>query len=113
MNADHFPDTDTDTVIDIDTVIDMAHGDPEVDPTRVGTDGESEAATTSRPTRPGAHPFDPISAVFGLLACLSGALVVTGTVDPLDAEGAGLWFAGAAISIGIALLPWGRKADHR
>ena len=68
--------------------------------------------TPTSPPRSEAHPFDAISAVLGILACLAGLLVVTASADIFAADDAGVWVAAAAIAIGTALLPWGRRARH-
>jgi hypothetical protein len=53
------------------------------------------------------HPFDPVSAVLGILAVTFGLLVA---LDEFGDGGgnAGWWIAVAAVVVGVALLPWRR-----
>ncbi len=51
------------------------------------------------------HPFDAVSAALGALAIALGALVASGTVGSFDTRGA-WWLAGAAIVVGLAIIPW-------
>jgi hypothetical protein len=51
------------------------------------------------------HPFDPISAVFGVLAVALGILVATRSLGGFDTAG-GWWLAAAAAVVGVALIPW-------
>lgn len=55
-----------------------------------------------------AHRFDPLSAVLGIVAIVTGALVMLGDTNPLSSN-FGPWIAIGALAIGIALLPWGRR----
>lgn len=68
-----------------------------------------DSAFAERPAPRSGRPFDPISAVFGLLACFAGAVVATGLVDPIGADDAGTWIAAAVIALGVVLLPWGAR----
>ena len=54
------------------------------------------------------HRFDPISAVLGIVAIVAGILVMLGDTDPFSSD-LGPWIAVGVLSIGIALLPWGRR----
>ena len=74
------------------------------------TDIVDDEQPTHETLRRGTHPFDPISAVLGILACLAGALTITGTLDPFGADDAGVWVAAAVATIGIAMLPWGLRS---
>ena len=51
------------------------------------------------------HPFDPVSAVFGVLAVALGVLVATRSLGGFDTAG-GWWLAAAAAVVGVALIPW-------
>jgi hypothetical protein len=51
------------------------------------------------------HPFDPVSAVFGVLAVALGILVATRSLGGFDTAG-GWWLAAAAAVVGVALIPW-------
>jgi hypothetical protein len=55
-----------------------------------------------------AHRFDPLSAVLGIVAIVTGVLVVLGDTNPLSSD-FGPWIAIGALAIGIALLPWRRR----
>jgi hypothetical protein len=56
------------------------------------------------------HPFDPVSAVLGVLAIAVGMLVATRGLDAFDTSG-GWWMAAVAIVVGLGLIPWrGRGA---
>lgn len=57
-----------------------------------------------------AHRFDPPSAVLGIVAIITGVLVMLGDTDPLSTN-LGPWIAIGALAIGVALLPWSRH--HR
>jgi hypothetical protein len=56
------------------------------------------------------HPFDPVSAVLGVLAVALGVLVVSGQLGEFDTEGA-WWIALAALVIGVAIIPWRRRSE--
>jgi hypothetical protein len=56
------------------------------------------------------HRFDLIAAALGVIAVTIGLVVATGAVDSMDA-GDGWWFAVGALVLGIALIPWSRRAD--
>lgn len=58
-----------------------------------------------------AHRFDPLSAVLGIVAIVTGVLVVLGDTNPLSSN-FGPWIAIGVLAIGIALLPWGRRQRH-
>jgi len=51
------------------------------------------------------HPIDPFSAALGVLAVVLGILVATRSLGGFDSSG-GWWLAGAAVVVGVALLPW-------
>ena len=55
------------------------------------------------------HPFDPVSAVLGILAVAVGLLVALGELVDLDAAGP-WWLAVAAGLVGAAIIPWRRRA---
>jgi len=55
------------------------------------------------------HPFDPVSAVFGILGILAGLLVAVGHTGDLDRTGS-WWLAVAAALAGLAILPWRRRS---
>jgi hypothetical protein len=55
-----------------------------------------------------AHRFDPLSAVLGIVAIVTGVLVMLGDTNPLSSD-FGPWIAIGALAIGIALLPWRRR----
>lgn len=55
------------------------------------------------------HPFDPVSAVLGILAVLAGLLVVLGEAADVDTTGA-WWLTGAAILVGVAIIPWRHRS---
>ena len=57
-----------------------------------------------------AHRFDPLSAVLGIVAIITGILVMLGDTDPLSTN-LGPWITLGALAIGVALLPWSRR--HR
>lgn len=57
-----------------------------------------------------AHRFDPLSAVLGIVAVITGVLVILGSTDPLSTN-LGPWLTLGALAIGVALLPWSRR--HR
>jgi uncharacterized membrane protein YkgB len=57
-----------------------------------------------------AHRFDPLSAVLGIVAVITGVLVMLGSTDPLSTN-LGPWLTLGALAIGVALLPWSRR--HR
>jgi hypothetical protein len=54
------------------------------------------------------HPFDPLSAVLGVIAVVAGLLVAVGEAVDLDVNVAWL-FTAAAILIGLAIIPWQRR----
>ena len=54
------------------------------------------------------HPFDPVSAVLGVLAIVAGLLVAVGEAADFDTSGP-WWVAAAAVLIGLALIPWRRR----
>jgi hypothetical protein len=54
------------------------------------------------------HPFDPVSAVLGILAVAAGLLVTLGEPTDLDSRGP-WWLAGAAVLVGVAIIPWRRR----
>jgi len=56
------------------------------------------------------HPFDPVSAVLGILAVAAGLLVALGELVDLDAAGPG-WLAVAAVLVGAAIIPWRGRAS--
>jgi hypothetical protein len=51
------------------------------------------------------HPIDPASAALGVLTVVLGILVATRSLGGFDSSG-GWWLAGAAVVVGVALLPW-------
>jgi len=51
------------------------------------------------------HPFDPVSAVLGVLAIALGILVATRSLGGFDTAG-GWWLAAAAAAVGVAIIPW-------
>ena len=51
------------------------------------------------------HPIDPASAALGVLGVVLGILVATRSLGGFDSSG-GWWLAGAAVVVGVALLPW-------
>ena len=51
------------------------------------------------------HPFDPVSAVLGVLAVALGVLVATRSLGGFDTAG-GWWLAAAAAALGVAIIPW-------
>ena len=55
------------------------------------------------------HPFDPVSAVCGIIAVAAGLLVVLGEAADLDTGGP-WWIAGAALLAGLAIIPWRRRS---
>ncbi|MET0326946.1 MAG: hypothetical protein ABW219_17150 [Ilumatobacteraceae bacterium] len=55
------------------------------------------------------HPFDPVSAVLGVLALTAGLLVVVGDAVDVD-TGGGRWIAVAAVLVGLMIIPWRRRA---
>lgn len=57
-----------------------------------------------------AHRFDPLSAVLGIVAIITGVLVMLGDTDPLSTN-LGPWIAVGALAIGVVLLPWRQR--HR
>ncbi len=54
------------------------------------------------------HRFDPLSLVLGLLATGVGLFVLTGAADSNDVN-LGAWVAGAAVILGLGVIPWGRR----
>ncbi len=58
-----------------------------------------------------AHRFDPLSALFAMVAVAAGIVVIAGAGDVVDSTASGTWIAVAALAIGMLLLPWGRR--HR
>jgi len=58
------------------------------------------------------HPFDPVSAVLGILTVTFGVVVMTGEAPGFDAGG-GWWIAVAALLVGVAILPWRRGSVRR
>ena len=54
------------------------------------------------------HPFDPVSAVGGIIAVVAGLLVLLGEAADLDAAGS-WWLSGAAVLVGLAIIPWRRR----
>ena len=54
------------------------------------------------------HPFDPVSAVLGILALAAGLLVAAGEVAHLDTRGP-WWLAAATVLVGLAIIPWRRQ----
>ena len=54
------------------------------------------------------HPFDPVSAVLGILTITAGLLVALGGFGDLD-SGAPWWLAAAAALAGLAIIPWRRR----
>ena len=57
-----------------------------------------------------AHRFDPLSAVLGIVAIITGILVMLGDTDPLSTN-LGPWITLGALAIGVALLPWNRHRN--
>ena len=53
------------------------------------------------------HPFDPVAAALGILAIVAGLLVALGEAVDLDTDGP-WWLAGAAVLVGLAIIPWRR-----
>ena len=51
------------------------------------------------------HPFDPVSAVLGVLALAVGVTVMVGGASTF-AGGGGWWLAISALVVGVALVPW-------
>jgi hypothetical protein len=51
------------------------------------------------------HPFDPVSAVLGVLAVALGVLVAIRSLGGFDTAG-GWWLAAAAAAVGVAIIPW-------
>ncbi len=59
------------------------------------------------------HPFDPISAVLGILAVTTGLFVLLGAPVDVDNHGGG-WIAVLIGLIGLAIIPWHRpRRDPR
>jgi hypothetical protein len=56
------------------------------------------------------HPFDPLSAVLGVITVVAGLFVSVGAAIDLDVNWAWLITA-AAILIGLAIIPWQRSAS--
>jgi drug/metabolite transporter (DMT)-like permease len=54
------------------------------------------------------HPFDPVSAVLGVLAAVAGILVTVGA--DVDTDGP-WWLAAAAVLVGLAVIPWRRRSS--
>ena len=54
------------------------------------------------------HPFDPVSALLGVLAVVAGLLVALGEAADLETSGP-WWLAAAAVLVGLALIPWRRR----
>jgi hypothetical protein len=54
------------------------------------------------------HPFDLVSAALGVLAVAVGSLVALGQLADLDRRGP-WWLAGAAVLVGLAIIPWRRR----
>ena len=61
------------------------------------------------------HRFDPVSAVLGVLAIVTGLLVATGALFGSTAADIGWWLAAAGFATGLAIVPWGalRTGDDR
>jgi len=55
------------------------------------------------------HPFDPVAAALGILAIAAGLLVALGEAVDLQTDGR-WWLAGAAVLVGLAIIPWRRPA---
>ena len=56
------------------------------------------------------HRFDPTSAVLGVIAVIAGLFVALGRPgDTLSDSSLGVWLAVAALGLGLALVPWGRR----
>ena len=55
------------------------------------------------------HSFDPMSAVLGVIAVVAGLFVAVGEAVDLDVNWAWLITA-AAVLIGLAIIPWQRRA---
>jgi hypothetical protein len=51
------------------------------------------------------HPFDPLSAVLGVLAVAAGVAVMVGGAATFEAGG-GWWLAITALVVGVVLVPW-------
>jgi len=58
------------------------------------------------------HRIDPLSLVLGLLAIGLGVFVITGVADREDVN-VGAWIAGAALVLGLGVIPWGRRSPDR
>jgi hypothetical protein len=58
------------------------------------------------------HPIDPLSAALGVLAVVLGILVATRSLGGFGTSG-GWWLAGAAVVVGVALLPWNLRSAPR
>ena len=56
------------------------------------------------------HPFDPVSAALGIFALVAGLFVMLGEAADVDARGP-WWIAGAAVLVGLAIIPWRRGSD--
>jgi hypothetical protein len=50
------------------------------------------------------HPFEPLSAAFGIIAIAIGLTVMTGSVDNISSNG-GAWLAVGALVLGLGLIP--------
>ena len=55
------------------------------------------------------HPFDVVSAALGILTVAAGLFVTLGEAGDLDARGS-WWFAAAGVLVGLAIIPWRRRA---
>lgn len=58
------------------------------------------------------HRFDPLSFVLGVVAVGVGILVMVAAFDD-DRTSAGVWFALAALVLGVGLIPWSRRDRTR
>jgi RsiW-degrading membrane proteinase PrsW (M82 family) len=54
------------------------------------------------------HPFDPVSAVLGIVTVTVGLLVVAGAGRDLGSGGP-WWMAAAAALVGLVIIPWRRR----
>lgn len=55
------------------------------------------------------HPFDPVSAVLGIITVVGGLLVALGEAADVDTTGS-WWLIAAAVLVGLVIIPWRRRA---
>ena len=57
------------------------------------------------------HRFDPVSALFAVVAIATGAAVALGVTNPVRDADVGVWLALVGVAVGLLLVPWGRRSQ--